>query len=101
MKVKPASTKGHNKAELRVGRAGAAVPPAAPHKDVPVHANLVQQRSAELINMARSHLTLLESPQGKHCLTMPEGCGRNSKGPRMGRETFGSTQRDTCDPSLC
>jgi len=63
--------------------------------------NLVQQQSAMLINMAGSPLTLLESPQGKHWRKMPKVCGSNSKGPRMGRETLGSTQCDPRDPSLC
>lgn len=63
--------------------------------------NLVQERSAELINTAGSHLTLLESTQGKHCLKMPKVCRRNSKGPRMGRKTLGSTPRGPGDPSLC
>ena len=40
VRVKPTSTKGHDKAGLGAGRAGAAVPLAAPHKGVPVHATL-------------------------------------------------------------
>lgn len=40
-----ASTKGHDKAELTARRAGEAVPSAAPHKGVPVHAALCKSNS--------------------------------------------------------
>lgn len=39
-RVKPASTKPHDKAGVRADTAGAAAPPAAAHKGVPVHTTL-------------------------------------------------------------
>lgn len=63
--------------------------------------NLVQGQSAELISRAASHLTLLKSPQGKHCLKIPKVCRRKSKGPRMGRGTLGSTWCEPYDPIIC